>query len=151
MDLQEVTRQGSRERQLRPGRFDREIRIRVPSQAGRLEIIKIHSRNMPLSPDVDLDHLAEITHGYVGADLAALCKEAGMSALRRIMPEIKYEIDLKPVLPEEIEVNVTPEDFMLAFKSVEPTSTREFTIERSRVSFTDVGGLEKIKQNLHSH
>ena len=134
----------------RPGRFDREIKIGVPSQAGRLQIIKIHSRRMPLSPDVDLDRLAEITHGYVGADLAALCKEAGMATLRRIMPEIKFEVDLKPVLPDGVEVNVTTEDFMIAFKSVEPTSTREFMVERSRFSFMDVGGLKEIKQNLHS-
>ena len=126
----------------RPGRFDREIKIGVPNQAGRLQILKIHSRKMPLAPDVDLDHQAEITHGYVGADLAALCKEAGMATLRRIMPGIKYEVDQKPNLPDGVEIKVTAEDFLTAFKGVEPTSTREFLVERSRFSFIDLGGLK---------
>jgi transitional endoplasmic reticulum ATPase len=134
----------------RPGRFDREIRIGVPNQAGRLQILKIHSRKMPLAPDVDLEQLAEITHGYVGADLAALCKEAGMVTLRRIMPEIKYELDQKPNLPDGVEVKVTAEDFLTAFKGIEPTSTREFLVERSRLSFIDVGGLKEIKRSLKS-
>lgn len=134
----------------RPGRFDREIKIGVPNQAGRLQILKIHSRKMPLAPDVDLEHQAEITHGYVGADLAALCKEAGMVTLRRIMPEIKYELDQKPNLPDGVEIKVTAEDFLTAFKGVEPTSTREFLVERSRLSFIDVGGLKEIKRSLKS-
>ena len=134
----------------RPGRFDREIKIGVPNQAGRLQILKIHSRKMPLAPDVDLDHQAEITHGYVGADLAALCKEAGMATLRRIMPGIKYEVDQKPNLPDGVEIKVTAEDFLTAFKGVEPTSTREFLVERSRFSFIDVGGLKEIKRSLQS-
>jgi transitional endoplasmic reticulum ATPase len=134
----------------RPGRFDREIKIGVPNQAGRLQILKIHSRKMPLAPDVDLEHQAEITHGYVGADLAALCKEAGMVTLRRIIPEIKYELDQKPNLPDGVEIKVTAEDFLTAFKGVEPTSTREFSVERSRLSFIDVGGLKEIKRSLKS-
>ena len=112
----------------RPGRFDREIKIGVPSQSGRLKILKIHSRKMPLAPDVDMERQAEITHGYVGADLAALCKEAGMSALRRIMPGIKYDMDQKLDLADDVEIKVTADDFLTAFKAVEPTATREFMI-----------------------
>ncbi|MCK5317062.1 MAG: AAA family ATPase, partial [Anaerolineales bacterium] len=95
----------------RPGRFDREIKLGVPSQSGRLKILKIHSRKMPLAPDVDMERQAEITHGYVGADLAALCREAGMAALRRIMPGIKYDMDQKPDLADDVEIKVTAEDF----------------------------------------
>jgi len=134
----------------RPGRFDREIDIGVPNQAGRLQILKIHSRKMPLAPDVDLDRLAEVAHGYVGADLAALCTEAGMAALRRIMPTIKFEIDLKPELTKSNGIEVNADDFLTAFKGVEPTSTREFMVERPRINFRDVGGLDKIKKNLQS-
>ncbi len=134
----------------RPGRFDREITIGVPNRAGRLQILKIHSRKMPLAADVDLDRLAEITHGYVGADIAALCKEAGMVTLRRILPEIKFELDEKPKLPEGAQIVVTREDFLDAFKGVVPTSTREFLSERPRVNFSDVGGLDEIKRNIKS-
>lgn len=134
----------------RPGRFDREITIGVPIQAGRLEILKIHSRKMPLAKDVDLEELAEITHGYVGADIAALCKEAGMSALRRILPDIKFEVDNKPVLKKGKKIIVNSDDFLTAFKGVEPTSTREFLTERSRITFNDVGGLKEVKRNLKS-
>ncbi|UCG38961.1 MAG: AAA family ATPase [bacterium] len=134
----------------RPGRFDREISIGAPGRSGRLQILKIHSRKMPLADDVDLDRLAEITHGYVGADIAALCKEAGMAALRRIMPGIKFEVDLKPTLEAGMDIKITGDDFLNAFKAVEPTSTREFLIERPRVAFADVGGLEEIKQKLLS-
>ena len=134
----------------RPGRFDREITIGVPNRPGRLQILKIHSNKMPLAKDVDLDHLAGITHGYVGADISALCKEAGMIALRRIMPNIRFEVDNKPKLPEDALVEVTRDDFLEGFKSVEPTSTREFMTERPRLKFSDVGGLDEIKQNLKS-
>ncbi|MBI5166767.1 MAG: AAA family ATPase, partial [candidate division NC10 bacterium] len=133
----------------RPGRFDREITIGVPNQAGRHHVLKIHSRKMPLAEDVDLERLAEITHGYVGADLAALCKEAGMVALRRILPGIKFEVDLKPHLAG-LEVKVTAEDFLTAFKAIEPTSTREFLAERPNLRLEDVGGLHEIKQTLLS-
>jgi transitional endoplasmic reticulum ATPase len=108
----------------RPGRFDREISIGVPNRADRLQILKVHSRKMPLAENVDLDHLAEITRGYVGADLAALCKEAGMAALRRIIPSIKFEVDEKPKREKDGPIRVTADDFMSAFKSVEPTSCR---------------------------
>jgi transitional endoplasmic reticulum ATPase len=134
----------------RPGRFDREIDIGVPNQAGRLQILKIHSRKMPLAEDVDLDRLAEVAHGYVGADLAALCKEAGMVALRRILPTLKFEIDGKPDLDKADGVEVNADDFLQAFKGVEPTSTREFMVERPRINFSDVGGLKAIKDNLQS-
>ena len=134
----------------RPGRFDREISIGVPNRPGRLQILKIHSRKMPLAADVDLDRLAEITHGYVGADIAALCKEAGMATLRRIMPGIRFEVDKKPVLKNGLTIEVTAEDFLTAFKGVEPTSTREFMVERPRLSFNDIGGLKEIKRKLRS-
>ncbi len=134
----------------RPGRFDREISIGVPKRADRLQILKIHTRKMPLAQDVDLARLAEITHGYVGADIAALCAEAGMAALRRIMPGIKFEVDAKPTLEGDTKIEVTADDFLAAFKSVEPTSTREFMIERPHISFKDVGGLHEVKQKLLS-
>jgi len=134
----------------RPGRFDREITIGVPNRADRLQILKIHSRKMPLAKDVDLVRLSEITHGYVGADLSALCAEAGMAALRRLMPDIKFEVDTKPTLPEHATIEVTADDFLTAFKTVEPTSTREFMSERPRISFKDVGGLREIKERLLS-
>ncbi len=134
----------------RPGRFDREISIGVPNRSGRLQILKIHSREMPLAEDVDLERLAETTHGYVGADIAALCKEAGMAALRRILPEIKFEVDHEPILAKGLDIRVTAEDFLTAFKGVEPTTTREFLSERPRVNFDDVGGLKEIKRNLRT-
>ena len=134
----------------RPGRFDREITIGVPKRADRLEILKIHSRKMPLADDVDLEHLAEITHGYVGADIAALCTEAGMATLRRILPSVKFEVDAKPRMEEGVKMKVTAGDFVTAFKEVEPTSTREFMSERPNIFFKDVGGLRGIKENLLS-
>ena len=133
----------------RPGRFDREITIGIPDPAGRRAILGIHSRRMPLGPDVDLDQLAEMTHGYVGADLAVLCKEAGMVALRRLIPQVRFEVDLKPQL-DALAVQVTRDDFMAAFKVVEPTATREFLAERPRITFKDVGGLTEIKRTLSS-
>jgi transitional endoplasmic reticulum ATPase len=133
----------------RPGRFDREITIGVPSREGRRQILGIHSRRMPLGPEVDLDQLAEITHGYVGADLAVLCKEAGMVALRRILPEVRFEVDGKPQL-DAVKAQVTRDDFMAAFKVVEPTSTREFLAERPRITLKDVGGLAETKRTLVS-
>ena len=133
----------------RPGRFDREISIRVPNRAARRQILAIHSRRMPLHPDVDLDEIANISHGYVGADLAVLCKEAGMVALRRLVPQIRFEVDEKPQLTSK-EVQVTQDDFLDAFRMVEPTSTREFLAERPRLTLKDVGGLAGIKGTLRS-
>ena len=133
----------------RPGRFDREIAIGVPDRGARRQILGIHSRRMPLGPDVDLGQIAEITHGYVGADLEVLCKEAGMVALRRLIPRVRFEIDLKPQL-DALALQVTREDFLAAFKVVEPTSTREFLAERPRLTLKDVGGLAETKRTLRS-
>ncbi|MDK2795713.1 MAG: transitional endoplasmic reticulum ATPase [Archaeoglobaceae archaeon] len=130
----------------RPGRFDREIEIGVPDRDGRKEILEIHTRKMPLAEDVNLDELADATNGFVGADLEALCKEAAMHALRRILPEI----DIEKEIPAEIIENlkVTREDFIEALKNVEPSAMREVLVEIPKVKWDDVGGLEKAKQEL---
>lgn len=131
----------------RPGRFDREIEIGVPDRDGRKEILQIHTRGMPLAKDVNLDHYADITHGFVGADLEALAKEAAMSALRRILPEINLEEEKIP--PEILEkLQVTREDFDNAMKVVQPSAMREVLIEVPKVHWEDIGGLEKVKQEL---
>ncbi|MBS7604819.1 MAG: CDC48 family AAA ATPase [Candidatus Bathyarchaeia archaeon] len=131
----------------RPGRFDREIEIGVPNKQGRLEILQIHTRNMPLAEDVDLEKIASITHGFVGADLAALCKEAAMRALRRILPEIDFE---KDTIPAEIlnKITVTMSDFMEALKDVEPSAMREVLVEVPNVRWDDIGGLHDVKLEL---
>ncbi|MBC7109522.1 MAG: AAA family ATPase, partial [Archaeoglobi archaeon] len=112
----------------RPGRFDREIEIGVPDKQGRKEILEVHTRKMPLAEDVDLEELAEITHGFVGADIAALCKEAAMNALRRVIPKIDIEAE---EIPKEVieSLVVTREDFMEALKRVEPSAMREVLVE----------------------
>jgi len=132
----------------RPGRFDREISISVPNKEGRLSILKIHTRNMPLTKDVKLDKLAEVTHGFVGADVSALCKEAAMNVLRRILPKIKLED--KTVLSRDIleKLQVTGKDFEIALKSVRPSAMREVLIETPNTTWDDVGGLESLKQEL---
>ena len=131
----------------RPGRFDREIEIGVPDRRGRLEILQIHTRGMPLADDVDLEKLADITHGYTGADLAALCREAAMKALRRYLPQIDLEQERIPVeVLEKMEVRM--EDFMAAYKEITPTAIREVYIEVPRVRWSDIGGLEEVKQEL---
>ncbi len=131
----------------RGGRFDREIEIPVPDRAGRLEIMKIHTRNMPLR-NVDLGWLADITYGYVGADLWSLAKEAAMSALRRVLPDIKWREEGE--LPEGImeKLIVTKEDFQEALKVVEPSAMREVLVEIPKVKWNDIGGLEDVKQSL---
>jgi transitional endoplasmic reticulum ATPase len=131
----------------RPGRFDREIEIGVPDRDGRKEILQIHTRGMPLAKDVDLDKIADMTHGFVGADLEALCKEAAMSALRRILPKIKLE---EARIPPEVleELKVTKEDFENALKVVQPSAMREVLIEVPKVKWEDIGGLENVKQEL---
>ena len=131
----------------RPGRFDREIEIGIPDKDGRLEIIQIHTRGMPLADDVDLIQLASITHGYVGADLAALAREAAMRALRRILPSINLEAD---TIPAEVlnSLKVTQEDFMDAFRELQPSTLREVLFETPNVKWEDVGGLEEAKQEL---
>jgi len=132
----------------RAGRFDREIEIPVPDREGRLEILKIHTRNMPLDKDVDLNWLADITHGFVGADLMALCKEAAMNALRRVLPEIKWKEGGE--LPKEVleKLVVKREDFENALKIVEPSAMREVLIEVPKVKWEDIGDLQEVKQAL---
>jgi transitional endoplasmic reticulum ATPase len=131
----------------RPGRFDREINIGIPSRNGRLEILQIHTRGMPLEPDVDLENFADITHGYVGADLAALSKEAAMSALRRIIPDIDLEMDSIPI---EVlnKIAVTADDFLNAYRELEPSALREVLIESPNIHWDQIGGLEDVKQQI---
>jgi transitional endoplasmic reticulum ATPase len=128
----------------RPGRFDREIELRVPDTEGRLEIFQIHTRGMPLTEDVNLRDLAQITYGFVGADIAALCREAAMSALRRILPKLNLK---EPQIPKELldTLQVTRADFEEAMKEVQPSAIREILIEIPNVSWNDVGGLEDVK------
>ncbi|MEM3407616.1 MAG: CDC48 family AAA ATPase [Nitrososphaerota archaeon] len=131
----------------RPGRFDREIEIGIPSKNDRKEILQIHTRGMPLSSDVDLDGLAELTKGYTGADLAALCREAAMKCIRRVLPSIEYsEENISPELLESLEV--TMKDFLEAYKEITPTAMREVEVEVSNVRWEDIGGLEEVKQKL---
>jgi len=131
----------------RPGRFDREISISIPDKKGRLEILHIHTRGIPLSMDVDMEKLAEITHGFVGADLEALAREAAMTALRKILPQIDFEM---AEIPYELlmSLEVTMDNFMDAMKEVEPSAIREVFVEVPDVKWDDVGGLEEIKEAL---
>jgi transitional endoplasmic reticulum ATPase len=131
----------------RPGRFDREIELGIPNRNARLEILQIHTRGMPLAEDVDLNQIADITHGYSGADLAALVKEAGMKALRRILPSIDLETDKIPVQKLNA-IKVTKEDFFGAFREMEPSTMREVLIEKPNVHWDDIGGLEAQKEEL---
>ncbi|MBU0624690.1 MAG: CDC48 family AAA ATPase [Candidatus Thermoplasmatota archaeon] len=131
----------------RPGRFDREIEIGVPTAAGRQEIMQIHTRGMPLEENVQMDHIAKITHGFVGADLASLAREAAMKCLRRYLPEIDLE---KPIPAEILErMKVTAQDFNDALREIEPSAMREVFIEVPKVAWTDVGGLDEVKKELH--
>lgn len=131
----------------RPGRFDREIELGVPDRNGRKEILQIHTRGMPLDKDVELNELANMTHGYVGADLAALCREAAMKTLRRILPKVNLEEETIPL--EVLEnLKITKKDFTEAYKEIQPTAMREVLIEIPNVKWEDVGGLEKVKKEL---
>ncbi len=131
----------------RPGRFDREIEIPLPDKQGRLEILQIHTRNMPLAEDVDLERLAELTRGYTGADLAALVREAAMNALRRYLPKIDLSQDrIPPEILEEMEIRM--EDFMAALRDIVPSGLREIYIEVPEVRWEDIGGLDDVKQQL---
>lgn len=132
----------------RPGRFDREVAINVPDKDGRLAILKIHTRNMPLSKNVSLGDLARITHGFVGADINSLAKEAAMNLLRKILPKIEMKED-EPI-PEEIlqGLKVTEKDFQEALKIVRPSAMREVLVETPNITWDDVGGLEQTKQEL---
>lgn len=132
----------------RPGRFDRELEIGVPQKEDRNNILKIHTRNMPLSEDVDLDSLSEITHGFVGADLASLAKEAAMSVLRRVLPDLNLKEDES--IPQEVleKLRIDMQDFKDALKVVRPSALREVFIEAPNTKWSDVGGLENVKQEL---
>lgn len=132
----------------RPGRFDREVEISVPDKQGRLSILKIHTRNMPLSKNVNLELLAGKTHGFVGADISALTKEAAMIVLRKILPEIRLEDD-EAIPPEVLDkIIIGGEDFEDALKVVRPSAMREVLVEASTVGWEDIGGLEGTKQAL---
>ena len=133
----------------RPGRFDREITIPVPNAEGRRAILKIHSRRMPLAPDVNLERLAQVTHGFVGADLQALCKEAGMVAFRRYL-QVLGGGNPEAFLNTSENLQITSEDFLTALREIEPSATREFFMERPTVRWEDVGGLKEIKAALIS-
>ncbi len=131
----------------RPGRFDREIEVTLPDKQGRLEILQIHTRHMPLADDVDLEKIAEMTKGYTGADLAALVKEAAMHALRRYLPLIDIEQEKIPVeILEKMVVKM--EDFLQAYKEITPSGLREIQVEIPEVRWSDVGGLNQIKQEI---
>jgi transitional endoplasmic reticulum ATPase len=131
----------------RPGRFDREIEIGVPDKEGRLEIMQIHTRGMPLAEDVNLKRLADITHGFVGADLEALAKEAAIRALRRILPEVNMEAESVPVAILN-KIKVMNADFLDALKEVEPSAMREVLVEVPDIKWDDIGGLEDVKEEL---
>jgi transitional endoplasmic reticulum ATPase len=131
----------------RPGRFDREIEIKVPDKKGRFEILQIHTRHMPLTQEVDLEKISAVTHGFVGADVEYLCKEAAMKTLRRMLPELKIEEDkLQPEFLNRLQV--TMEDFENALKDVYPSAMREVYLETPDVHWSDIGGLESIKKEL---
>ena len=131
----------------RPGRFDREIEIKVPDKRGRLEILQIHTRNMPLDTDVDQDRIAGVTHGFVGADLEYLCKEAAMKCLRRVLPELNLEDE--KLSPEVLnKLIVTMSDFENAIKEVMPSAMREVYLESPDIPWSAIGGLEEVKREL---
>ena len=131
----------------RPGRFDREIEIRVPDKKGRKDILSIHSRNMPLTDDVNIDKLASVSHGYVGADLEYLCKEAAMKCLRRLLPVLDLQEEKLP--PETLDkLIVNGDDFSKALMEVIPSGMREVFIENPDVKWDDVGGLDDVKREL---
>jgi transitional endoplasmic reticulum ATPase len=132
----------------RPGRFDREIEISVPDKKGRLNILKIHTRGMPLNKNVNLEKLASKTHGFVGADLESLAKEAAMNILRKLLPEMNLDEDEE--IPKEVldKIIIDKQDFEEALKVVRPSAMREVLVETPNVGWEDVGGLEEIKQSL---
>ena len=132
----------------RPGRFDREIKINPPDKKGRLQILKIHTRGMPIKKEVSLGELASLTHGFVGADLEALCKEAAMNVLRKLLPKMKLDEDSQ--IPQELleKLVVSQKDFLQALKVVRPSAMREVLVEVPNADWSSVGGLEKIKQEL---
>ncbi len=131
----------------RPGRFDREIEIGIPDEQGRYDILQIHTRGMPLIEDVNLESMAKVTHGFVGADLEALSKEAAMRSLRRVLPEINME---QSTIPLEVlnKIKITDEDFQNALKDVQPSAMREVQIQRPNIKWDDIGGLIEVKEEL---
>ncbi len=131
----------------RPGRFDREIEINPPNREGRLDILQIHTRGMPLEEDVDLEKLADLTHGYVGADLSALTKEAAMHSLRQILPDLDLELE---IIPMEVlnKLTVSREDFLAALREMQPSSLREVFVETPNVKWEEIGGLHDAKREL---
>ena len=131
----------------RPGRFDREIEIGVPDEDARYEILQIHTRNMPLEKDVDLKELAKLTHGYTGADLASLVKEAAIKALRRVLPEINQEEErIPPEILEKLKGRI--DDFISAMHEIQPSALREVYVEKPNVRWNDIGGLEEAKREI---
>lgn len=130
----------------RPGRFDREIEIGVPDKEERKEILEVHTRNMPLTEDVDLDELTDVTHGFVGADLEALCKEAAMRVLRRTLPEIQTDKEVPAEILEKMVLD--KQDFKDALKEIQPSALREVLVQIPDINWDDVGGLEDAKQEL---
>ena len=132
----------------RPGRFDREVEINVPDKEGRLAILKIHTRNMPLTKDVNLEELAAVTHGFVGADLSALAKEAAMNVLRKLLPKLKLKEGEE--IPKEIleSLRINALDFKDSLKTVRPSAMREVLVETPNIKWNDIGGLEGVKQEL---
>ena len=130
----------------RPGRFDREIEIGVPDKDERKEILEVHTRRMPLDEDVDLDEITNVTHGFVGADLEALCKEAAMRVLRRILPEVQTDKEVPQEVLEQMVLH--REDFKEALKEIQPSALREVLVQIPDVTWEDVGGLESAKQEL---
>ena len=132
----------------RPGRFDREIEIGIPDQQGRREILNIHTRGMPIDEKVNLDQIARVTHGFVGADLEVLAKEAAMRSLRKILPDLDLEAEK---IPAEIlqKIIITDNDFKEALKDVRPSALREVLVQVPDVTWDDVGGLESLKEELY--
>ncbi|HXG30244.1 MAG TPA: AAA family ATPase, partial [Thermodesulfobacteriota bacterium] len=131
----------------RPGRFDREVNLDVPDRNGRLEIFEVHTRGMPLAKDVDLERLADLTHGFVGADIENLCREAAMRTLRTALPDIDFEDGSIPY-DRLVTLTVGMNDFVDALREVEPSAIREIFVEIPKVTWDDVGGLDDIKQRL---
>ena len=131
----------------RPGRFDREIEIGIPDEEGRYDILQIHTRGMPLTEDVDLQAIAKVTHGFVGADLEALSKEAAMRSLRRILPELNME---QSKIPVEVlnKIKITNKDFENSLKDVQPSAMREVQIQRPNIKWEEIGGLTEVKEEL---
>ena len=130
----------------RGGRFDREIEIGIPNKNGRLEVLYVHTRGMPLDESLDLKEIADSTHGFVGADLYSLCKEAAMRTLERALPDLDVQEEITLQVLESL--RVTKEDFRDALKKIEPSAMREVFVEVAEVHWDEVGGLEEAKQSL---